>query len=343
MAQTATSQGQPGGSDAGPPTRSPWLARIGLTRRPGQGGRWRRGWLVAGAAVVVAAVMSFHAKVPNSPGNLGSLLETFLPWVGLAVPALLAGALVRRSATACLAVVLPVVVWTQLFGALFLPGKGGGPHNLRVLTNNVNAGNPDPAGTARQVRSSGADVVALEELTSKALPVYQRLLRDQYPYRVERGTVALWSRYPLAAAKSVDVGLTWTRALRAQVETPHGEVAIYVAHLASVRVDSTGFTADQRNETIKQLGDQIGGDPLSAVVLMGDLNATANDRSLAPITAGLRSAQGAAGSGFGFTWPAGFPMARIDHILVRGLKPAKSWVMPRSGSDHRATVADLRI
>ncbi|TXS68824.1 endonuclease/exonuclease/phosphatase family protein, partial [Streptomyces sp. sk2.1] len=27
-----------------------------------------------------------HSLVPNTPGNLGSLLETVLPWTGLAVP-----------------------------------------------------------------------------------------------------------------------------------------------------------------------------------------------------------------------------------------------------------------
>ena len=59
--------------------------------------------------------------------------------------------------------------------------------------------------------------------------------------------------------------------------------------------------------------------------------------------AGLRSAQGAAGYGFGFTWPAKFPMARIDHIMVRGVVPTKAWVMAPTGSDHRPVVAEIRI
>ena len=79
------------------------------------------------------------------------------------------------------------------------------------------------------------------------------------------------------------------------------------------------------------------------MIVMGDFNGTANDRSLAPLTAGLRSAQGAAGYGFGFTWPAKFPMARIDHIMVRGVSPTKAWVMKSTGSDHLPVVAELRI
>ena len=131
---------------------------------------------------------------------------------------------------------------------------------------------------------------------------------------------------PGRAEWSVDVGFKWTRALRAEVSTPEGKVAVYVAHLASVRVGTSGFTSDQRNDTIKALGRQIADEKLAGVIVMGDFNGTANDRSLAPLTAGLRSAQGAAGQGFGFTWPAKFPMARIDHIMVRGVT-TKAWVM----------------
>lgn len=38
------------------------------------------------------------------------------------------------------------------------------------------------------------------------------------------------------------------------------------------------------------------------VILMGDLNGTMNDRALANITSQMRSTQGAAGDGFGFSW-----------------------------------------
>jgi vancomycin resistance protein VanJ len=337
------------------PLRLPgWSGAAGDGRSGGPGGpagrlggwrygTWRRGWIVAVLAVLVALLMIFHDRVPNSVGNIGSLVETFLPWAGLAVPVLLVCALVRRSATALVALVLPVAVWLNLFGGLVMPGKGGGPHDLRVLTHNVDASNTDPTGTARDVLAAHADVVALEELTQEAKPVYLKALAARYPYHVDRGTVGLWSRYPLSHEHSVDVGIGWTRALRAQVATPEGPVAFYVAHLASVRVDSSGFTSDQRNTTIRLLGRQIAGDPLKRVVLMGDLNGTANDRSLSPVTSGLRSAQGAAGDGFGFTWPSGFPMARIDHILVRGVTPTDSWVLPATGSDHRPTAADLRV
>ncbi|HWD78802.1 MAG TPA: endonuclease/exonuclease/phosphatase family protein [Kribbella sp.] len=321
-----------------PPTRS------SARRRKKSGGAWRRGWVIAVLAVLTAMVLMFHRSVPNSVGNLGSLLDTFLPWVGVAVAVLAVAALVRRSATAGVALLLPAAIWGLMFGHLLLPGKApGGAYDLRVLSHNVDAANPAPKQTAQDLLGADADVVALEELTSADLKIYKAEFAKTYPYEVTRDTVALWSKYPVVETKSVDVGFAWTRALRAEVKTPKGTVAVYVAHLASVRVGTSGFTSDQRNNTIKELGQQIAADKSSAVIVMGDFNGTINDRSLAPLTSGLRSAQGAAGTGFGFTWPSAFPMARIDHILVRGLTPTKAWVMSSTGSDHRPVVAELRL
>jgi vancomycin resistance protein VanJ len=322
---------------------SPKPTSRSTSRRQRRPDKWRRGWVIAVLALLSALPMAFHRYVPNSIGNLGSLLDTFLPWVGLAIPVLGLAALVRRSATAGVALLVPLAVWGMMFGNAIIPGKGGGTHDLRVLSHNVDAANPDPTKTAQDLLTADADVIALEELTTADLKIYKEQFAAKYPHVVARGTVALWSKYPVEESESVDVGFSWTRALRAEVSTPEGKVAFYVAHLASVRIGTSGFTSNQRNDTIKQLGQQIAQEKDAGVVVMGDFNGTANDRSLAPITVGLRSAQGAAGFGFGFTWPAKFPMARIDHIMVRGVVPTKAWVMAPTGSDHRPVVAEIRI
>jgi len=296
-------------------------------------------WVCAAAAVFTVALLLGHKYVPNTPGNAGSLLETFLPWLGLAALALLTVAVVRRSWEAAAAAGLVAVVWLAMFGRLILPGKGGGEHNLRVLTHNV--GVSDPEQTARVLLAEKADLVALEELDDAS--AYAKVLGGVYPYRVERGTVALWSRYPMAQVSGVDIGMGWTRALRATVNAPGGQVAVYVAHLASVRVGESGFSSDQRDRTISELAQAIVAEKLPRVLVMGDFNGTAYDRALGPLTFGLNSAQAAGGFGFGFTWPAAFPLARIDHILVRGVRVADARVLPRTGSDHLPISADLLL
>ncbi|HLH59111.1 MAG TPA: endonuclease/exonuclease/phosphatase family protein, partial [Streptosporangiaceae bacterium] len=110
----------------------------------------------------------------------------------------------------------------------------------------------------------------------------------------------------------------------------------------SVRINPRGgFWTASRDIGVRALGKAIAADPGERVVLLGDLNGTTGDRALAPLTTQLRSAQDVAGNGFGFTWPASFPVVRIDQILVRGVTPDSSWVLPSNGSDHRPVAARL--
>lgn len=304
---------------------------------------WRRGIVLAVIAVLAALLMILHSKIPNKIGNLGSLTETFLPWLGLLVPVILVLALVRRSVTALIALLLPAVVWINLFGGLLLEKSGSGG-DLTVATHNVNAENPDPAGTARDLVESGADIVALEELTADDVPTYVKGLAATYKYHSVQGTVGLWSKYPMTGTEPVDTKMGWTRALRSTVTTPEGKVAVYVAHLPSVRVKlHAGFTANQRDNSADALGEAIADEPLDRVILLGDLNGTMNDRSLNSVTSQMRSTQGAAGDGYGFSWPAAFPMARIDQIMVRGIEPTSSWTLPRTGSDHLPIAARVEL
>ncbi|PZT74770.1 MULTISPECIES: endonuclease/exonuclease/phosphatase family protein [unclassified Streptomyces] len=311
-----------------------------LTRDPGI---WRRGIVLAALAVLLTLVMAFHARVPNRIGNLGSLTETFLPWFGLFIPLLLVLGLVRRSGTALVALLLPVVVWLNMFGGLFTDKSGSGG-DLTVATHNVNADNPDPAATADQVAGSGADVVALQELPAGKVAAYEKALAGRFRYHSVQGTVGLWSKYPLSDTRPVDLKMGWVRAMRTTVTTPEGPLAVYVAHLPSVRVKlHAGFTANQRDQSADALGKAIAHERLSRVALLGDLNGTMNDRSLNAVTSQLRSTQGAAGDGFGFSWPASFPMARIDQILVKGVEPMSSWTLPATGSDHLPIAARVRL
>ncbi|MGW1496498.1 endonuclease/exonuclease/phosphatase family protein [Streptomyces sp. NPDC002402] len=309
----------------------------------GDSGIWRRGLVLAALAVLIALLMILHAQVPNRIGNLGSLSETFLPWFAVFIPVILVVAVVRRSATALIALLLPSIVWLNLFGGL-IADKSGGTGNLTVATHNVNAGNPDPEGTAKKVAASGADLLALQELPGGQVTAYEQALAGTYKYHSVQGTVGLWSKYPMTDTAPVDIRLGWTRAMRSTVRTPEGAVAVYVAHMPSVRVKlNAGFTANQRDNSADALGEAIAHDRTGKIVLLGDLNGTMNDRSLRSITSQMRSTQGAAGDGFGFSWPASFPMARIDQIMVKGVEPVSSWTLPQTDSDHLPIAARIRL
>ncbi|GAA2398938.1 teicoplanin resistance protein VanJ [Catellatospora methionotrophica] len=325
-----------------------------LRRAAGRPDAWRRGLVLAGLAVLLGLLMLLHGLVPNRIGNLGSLVETLLPWFGLFIPVLLAGALWRRSASAVVALLVPVVVWVGLFGGT-LGDRSQPGGDLVLAEHNVGAENADPVGTARALAASGADVLALVELGEQARGTYEQGLAQAYPFHTVQGTVGLWSRLPLSDVQPVDTGqdvgplgdaksadekLPDNRALRATVATKHGPLAVYVAHLGSVRVfPRVGFGTRDRDRGVQALGQALAAERNAKVVLLGDLNGSTDDRAFDGLTSRMDSAQDVAGNGFGFSWPAGFPAVRIDHILVSGVQPRSAWTLPATGSDHLPVAA----
>ncbi|MGA4837491.1 endonuclease/exonuclease/phosphatase family protein [Streptomyces sp. G45] len=341
---------------AGPPDAGAWRARARrAVRRLSRPEPWKRGPVPTALAALLGLTLLLHARIPGTHG-IGSLVESFLPWFGLFVPVLLAAALWRRSASAVVALVLPVAVWLHLFGGLLVDKSRPGS-DLTVVSHNVNADNADPVGTARDLAASGADVLALVEMTEEAQVTYAKELAKAYPHHTVRGTVGLWSKLPLSGTRTVDTErhqgpptgarpVVWRaadpRALRTTVATEQGPLAVYVAHLGSVRVNPrAGFATANRDGGARALAAAVAAERNERVVLLGDLNGTMDDRAFDGLTSRLRSTQKAAGNGFGFSWPASFPMVRIDEILVRGVEPRSSWVLPRTGSDHLPVAAGI--
>ncbi|MEW2043715.1 endonuclease/exonuclease/phosphatase family protein, partial [Streptomyces sp. NPDC005534] len=234
----------------------------------------------------------------------------------------------------------------------------GHPYDTRLVPVSLRGERAVPLHyTARALAASGADVLALVELTEKARGTYEKELREAYRYHVVRGTVGLWSKWPLsdarqvdiktdygplAATKPADVRSAYARALRSTVATDRGPLAVYVAHLGSARVNPrVGFWTDTRDRNAQALGQAVSTERNERVVLLGDLNGTTEDRAFDGITSRMRSAQDVAGDGFGFSWPATFPMVRIDQIMVRGVTPESSWVLPATRSDHLPVAARI--
>ena len=302
--------------------------------------RWR-GAVVVVLAVLVAALLAGHRLIPDVAGNPGSIVETFLPWLGLSVPVLAVLAWWRRPAVALPVVLLPLVAWVVVFGPALLPDGGEG--GLVAVQHNASDENADPAGTVRELLRASPDLVALTEVLPETVPAYGAAFGAALPHRAGHGTVALWSRHPVVEQGPLDIrprefGPDWNRGLRAVIRTPGGDVAVFVAHLPSVRMGLKGFGTGPRDESATRLGAALTAEPLGRVLLLGDLNGTVHDRGLRPVTGQLATAPA-----FAFSWPARAPVARIDQILGRGLTVTSLWSLPRTGSDHLPIAARIRL
>ncbi len=287
--------------------------------------------LPVAAAALLSGLLLAHRWVP---GSAGSGLDSALPWLAAPILALLATTILLRRPAAVVAALAPVVLWTLMFGPNLVDRADAGPHDLRVASLNLGAATVESA--LDPVLSAAPDLIVLQEITAANRPAVTARLGDVYPFHANAGTVAVFSRLRLSDTEPVDIQIGWTRALRTTVSAPSGPVRVYAAHLASARA---GRTAG-RNRTLTALADVVRADPAPRLLLAGDLNTATTDRHF-DVLAPLTDTQQEAGAGFGFTWPAGAPVVRPDHLLQRGMTTRHAWVIDAPGSDHRAVLADL--
>ncbi|SDK16935.1 endonuclease/exonuclease/phosphatase family protein [Streptomyces indicus] len=312
--------------------RIDWRA---LVRRPA-----RLTTVLALLCLVAAVVIASPAVVPNAGPRLGSLTETFRPWLGLVVPLVLLVALLRRSLATALAALVPAVVWLGVFAGS--PDEEA--YDIEVVQHNVSDTHPDPARVARQLLDRNAALIALQEVTPQAREEFRAVLETTYPHHAHVGTVDLWSQYPLDEVRRVDIRppsipAGWERGLRATVRLPQGETAVYVAHLPSVRFRVTGFGTDARDASAGLLADALAAERLDRVLLLGDLNSTTDDRGLDPVLRQLDAPE----ERFAFSWPSSLPVARIDQVLARGGRVVDVRTLPDTGSDHLPVEARIRF
>ncbi|WP_245694639.1 endonuclease/exonuclease/phosphatase family protein [Actinopolyspora mzabensis] len=301
---------------------------------------WFRPWrtrdtVVAGLAAGISALLLCHRLLPN-PMGIGTLVDSFAPWLGVAVPLVALPALLGRCRAAVLLLV-PALIWALVFGTAVPPNGRNEAGGVKVVTQNLYASNSEPKATLGDLSRTGADLVGLQEITSRTRSVATEALRESHPHHVAVGTVGLWSRYRLSDVRAVDLGLGWTRAVRAVAHAPHGKIAVYVAHLPSLRPD----LVEQRDRGLRKLATAVAGETVEDVVLLGDLNTATTDRALRSLTRRLPNVAGEVTAGFGFTWPDTFPAVRLDHVLSRGVRVADAEVVDTRGSDHRAVRATL--
>ena len=282
----------------------------------------RKGTVVFLIGAGLTALLLLHHLIPTTRG-LALVVESVLPWTGALIVILLIVGLIRFSVWSIIGVVVPALVWGQMFGAYLKPSSEPEHTDIVVATQNVGARLPEPSATALRIIERKPDIVTLQEIESLS----GKIIREQMDKNFKHNQV------------SDTVGLSWPRAFAATVETDHGSVRVYSVHMPSVRPGRESL----RNAALQTVAQKVSEDPAQRVIVAGDFNSTSTDRYFADLNDSLTDTRRATGGGFGFTWPATFPVARLDHIMVRGMDPVSDTVLPRGTSDHRAIVAGINL
>ena len=231
--------------------------------------------------------------------------------------------------------------------------------SLRILSYNVCAfgfkphTKTSPNATLQYIKSSGADIVCIQEVMLNQNPwagVVSKTLRsyldEDYPYinviRVNRGgsTLALLSKYPIKEAKEIPLPSWVNGAVAYKVDIRGKETLVINVHLESFRlrrVDGEDYlrlakdgdairlkdalraklspTFRSHNIQANIIHDLIQSYGSGRVIVCGDFNDTPLSYARYKIGEGLEDAFVSKGNGLGITFHTRPFFVRIDHIL----------------------------
>lgn len=245
-----------------------------------------------------------------------------------------------------------VVPWARLAGHL-----EGTP--VRIMTFNRGGGRVDEDGFLRYLVKHRIDVVCFQEMGPA--PMIDGVLAERGWHRDGSGAIA--SRFPILEdyPRSPEINEAdrhYTALLRrVRVRGPGGrEFVVGCLHMPTARyafdrlrrLDASdlgpfirwwGSEFVRMFDLLAELGDL-------PILVGGDFNNGPESRSLANLrdSGRFRSAFDEVGWGWGYTRPASFAWARIDHILASSSWAVTGcWVGPSFGSDHKALIAEVSL
>ncbi len=254
----------------------------------------------------------------------------------------------------------PVCFYFSIFVFMLCSAKTLAQSQFKVMSFNIHHGaNTDDAGTldkmADLIKSSGADIVALQEVDSvckrsgdvdqarylgEKTGMFYAFVRH-FSYDGGSYGQALLSRFPITS--------TQNERLPVYSGKPGTEVALLVSKIKiSKKLDLNVAVAhlDYRNEasrlkqadTLYKVLDVYKG----YLILMGDMNATPESETMLKLSEKFRMTHEPGQ----FTFPAKSPTKKIDYILIRKGKAFKNkdaQVLANESSDHRAISSVLAL
>jgi vancomycin resistance protein VanJ len=313
----------------------------------------RRLTTLAWAAAVLALLLWLSTTL-IAERSVPTLLLTyfFLPqfWLPPAVLLLLVSAY-RRNRWAALGSLLALAVDLSLLG---WQGHGArsGQADFRLMTYNIARGGAGerPAGQGAAAALAGTilaerpDMICLQEINGLQPELFSELTARLPGYVAVRSReVAILTRFPLLVSHETVLPGTERTLLSAALNVHGKRVTVLDAHFTTVLLRGGWAGARDRREAQMQAVLKEAQQTAGPFIACGDFNTPAHGQVYAALKQGFGNAFEEAGSGFGFTFPARFPLVRIDHVWLRGAHAAAARVPASRASDHRPLVVDVAL
>jgi endonuclease/exonuclease/phosphatase (EEP) superfamily protein YafD len=266
--------------------------------------------------------------------------------------------------------VIPVASFIAAYGRLFMPRpEPARSTTIKVLTFNLH-------GEAHQIdpildilRTSNADFISVQELSTEAADCFKTALADRYPHQVlhafeqsSRGQGVL-SRHPITTQnfwRNPQIARHSLGHLRVEIDFNGTTITLYNTHPLHPGMANDGFSTRPRGQEIDLVLEQAAKDT-TPVLIMGDFNMTDQNEDYQRITSRFGDSFRTVGGGMGFTFPdlstfqslpdywplpiRPIPFLRLDYIFHNdAFRPVTTFVWPTAGgSDHRPVFAELAL
>jgi len=224
-----------------------------------------------------------------------------------------------------------------------------GPH-IRVLTYNVNWGEPRPDLAAKIIQRSGADIVCLQETTPQWEQYLRQALGQDYPFAEFRlskmrmgGGLAFLTKVPAREVAYLPSQTGWFDGWIMKFETAIGPVQVLNVHLHPPVSDKGSVVSGYfttRGDRLQEMERFFGArEPQMPTLVMGDFNDIESSRVVQWLESrGMTNALPQFDR-YSPTWEWKTSVVtlkrRMDHILYsRELDCSAAWVTAAGASDH---------
>ncbi|MEM6261968.1 MAG: endonuclease/exonuclease/phosphatase family protein [Bacteroidota bacterium] len=242
-------------------------------------------------------------------------------------------------------------------------GVAGTEKEVSILTYNLFFKNTYPQQILNEINSTDADILIVQELTSKWNDHLSRQVYSKYPFRktyIHNGThgLGILSKYPIRSCTYLKNGRGLPVSQISAFLINGKELVVANSHFASpaiaVENPENFFSLYQqnfhtRNEQWESLQGYLQENHLGVPqVVSGDLNTMKIDPLYREIRYTWKDLHAGKGTGLGWNFPnvsrVPFPLITLDYILYRGnIKPLESKVLPGSSSDHLAIFGRIEL
>jgi len=299
------------------------------------------------------------------------VINSVAPYLFLPVPFVLIVALLTRRWSLAVASMVPAAIFVMLFGQLFVPVSARGAvveptvPTLTIMTFNLHALNDGVDGIVAAISSSGADVVALQELEANVAARLLERLSDLYPYNdlipnSGWNGLGVLSKVPLRPEQQRMGGTNRRNPQVVTLQLPWGDTTLVNVHNLSIPRTLPDWPSEitatvAHRERVARAIHDFSRQRSLPLIAVGDFNTTERSTAYETVVLTLKDSWREAGYGFGNTFPGG-PLSptplgvsvppwllRIDYVFHSDeIVTTEAVIGPwDGGSDHRPVLVTL--